>query len=94
MVSKSIDQLTLRELRYECDSRDLSSTGAKPDLQIRLAEFLRTTGVDPSRVLFTISAECVDNEQVRGESIVTDTVPPTNASLLGGDCYQSFTVDF
>jgi hypothetical protein len=36
MSGKALNQLTLKELRYECETRGLSTTGTKADLETRL----------------------------------------------------------
>ena len=53
MSGKYIKELRLEELRMACKTQGISITGSKPDLEIRLTEHIRTTGVDPARVRIT-----------------------------------------
>lgn len=40
MPDECISQLTLNELRKECEARDLASTGNETDVELRFAEYL------------------------------------------------------
>lgn len=96
MSGKYIYELTLKELRRECEVRDLSTSGGKPELEIRLAEYLRTNGIDPANVRF--EAEVQLNSGVTQHHVSNDETNRsplaqtrgslgefTNAQLLGSD---------
>lgn len=52
MDGKTIDQLTIAELKFECSQRELSTGGTKADLQIRLGEFFAEKGILANTVKF------------------------------------------
>jgi hypothetical protein len=56
MSGKALNQLTLKELRYECETRGLSTTGTKADLETRLNEFFLSQNVEPGRIRFSIKS--------------------------------------
>lgn len=55
MAEKTLEQLTLIELRRECAVREFSATGSNAELALRLAEQLGSSGTDPDMVRFTRS---------------------------------------
>ena len=81
-MPKSISQLTLVELRKECQVRNLSTTGSKADLEIRLAGHLRENGIEPANVRFATDWSATDGQQVNNSAqphtLVYGTVDDTN----------------
>ena len=52
MPGKSLEQLTLTELRRECERYGIVSSGTKADLEVQLSEHIRELGTDPRTARF------------------------------------------
>jgi hypothetical protein len=52
MSENFLNKLTITELRYECEQRELPTGGAKSDLETHLAEYFITRGIEPGLVRF------------------------------------------
>jgi|UniRef100_A0A2S2R2J4 hypothetical protein len=54
-VSKTIFQMSIADLKSECELRDISSAGTKNDLIIRLEQRIQNDGYDPHTLLLPVS---------------------------------------
>lgn len=60
MSNKTIYQMSLRELREECECRDISSVGSKDDLLVILEQRLTDDGLNPRTALFPVNTSRVN----------------------------------
>lgn len=54
-VAKTIFQMSIAELKSECELRDINSTGAKNDILIRLEQCILDDGYDPQTLQLPVS---------------------------------------
>ncbi|KAF0723780.1 Uncharacterized protein FWK35_00024001 [Aphis craccivora] len=79
-------KLWTAELRGECTSSGLSISGSKSDVIIRLEEFIRKSGQDPTNVRFN-PVQSASNTQTDGtgeQPYATSTMVGTDASWVAG----------
>jgi hypothetical protein len=95
MSGKTFDQLTLADLRHECQRYGIVSSGTKADLEVQLREQLRDNGSDPSNTLF-YTQEPSDRLGVRVDGVqggenndnLGDTVGPQDRRLSPAEIHN------
>lgn len=85
MSGKSL-QLTTAQLRSECTAREISMSGSKPDIILRLEEYFRERGQDPGNVRFYPVQPPINilANGTRGQPDVSPTLADTSASQIFG----------
>lgn len=84
MTGKTLQQLSLAELRSECTGRGLSASGSRADVYIRLEENIRESGLVPENVRFETVQSPITGLQDGTEHAqpTTLTLESTNASRI------------
>ena len=73
-MSKTLDQMTITEIRRECAHRSLPITASRVDLQCMLEAIIRAEGNDPSSFELPPRQQIVATPPVDERSVVIDTL--------------------
>ncbi|KAE9522665.1 hypothetical protein AGLY_016938 [Aphis glycines] len=86
MSGKSLQQLTTVQLRSECTAREISISGSKPDIILKLEEYFRERGQDPGNVRFYPVQPSINilADDTGGQSNVSPSLADTSASQIFG----------